>query len=86
MEALDDPMPSVKLSGLDHHDSVPHRAVLAPRPEHSYPAPWRLAEERNGHVIVVCAEGHYVAECPTATAAEVIVTAVNAYAAGIGES
>lgn len=46
-----------------------------------YPAPWRVAEvNHRGMHVVVCAEGHYAAECPTLAAAEAIVLAVNALA------
>lgn len=60
------------------------RATLAPLPELHYPAPWRVAETR-GHVVVECADGHWVAECPTHAAAEAIVLAVNTFAGVSGQ-
>lgn len=60
-------------------------AMIAPEPKHlRYPAPWRTAEERGGHVIVVCADGSYTAECPTREVAEAIVLAVNTFAGVAG--
>ena len=61
------------------------RATVAPEPKHlRYPAPWRVAEQRAGHVVVVCADGSYTAECPNFEAAEAIVLAVNTFA-GVSE-
>jgi len=62
------------------------RATLAPlRVGFFYPAPWRRAEVNGrGMHVVVCAEGHYAAECPTRDAAEAIVLAVNTFA-GVAE-
>ena len=58
------------------------RARIAPLPEDRlyYPTPWRVAETRGDQVVVVCAEGSYVAYAPSAVAAEIIVAAVNAWA------
>lgn len=57
------------------------RALVSPEPK--YPSPWDTAEVRQGKHIVVSAGGSWVAECPTAEAAEIIVAAVNAFATGL---
>lgn len=57
------------------------QARLRPHLEPYYPAPWNVAEtDANGHVVVTCAEGHYVCTAPTPEAAQIIVLAVNAWA------
>lgn len=63
-----------------NNDSV--RAIIAPRtePELYYPAPWRVAETRDGQVTVVCADGHYTCMAASVGAARAIVAAVNALA------
>ena len=57
------------------------RDRLRPTPKPHYPAPWRVAETNGeGHVVVVCADGHYTCTAPTVEAARIIVLAVNAWA------
>jgi len=57
------------------------RATLAPVPKLHYPAPWRVAETKDsGHVVVVCADGSYTAQCPNRETAEAVVLAVNTFA------
>lgn len=58
------------------------RATIEPRtePHPYYPAPWRVAESKGDHVIVVCADGHYTCEAASMAAAEAIVLAVNTFA------
>lgn len=57
------------------------RAALTPRPDLAYPAPWYIGEVLgNGHVVVICAEGHYTCEAASMAAAEAIVLAVNTFA------
>lgn len=60
----------------------PVRAIIAPRTEPAkyYPAPWRVAETRDGQVTVVCADGHYACMAASASSAQAIVAAVNALA------
>lgn len=57
-------------------------AALRPLPEHSYPVPWRLAEVKGRHQVIVCAEGNYVAEVPNEWLglAQLIVDAVHEFA------
>jgi hypothetical protein len=57
------------------------RAIIAPEPTYYYPTPWRVAETRQDYVVVTCSTGSYTANCPNDDVAEVIVAAVNAYAA-----
>lgn len=59
------------------------RGTLAPVPDRHYPAPWRVAEERHGH-LVVDAEGNQACEAISHAAAKAIVLAVNTFA-GVAE-
>jgi hypothetical protein len=52
--------------------------LIGPAP--MYPTPWRAAEARGGHRVIVCSEGHYSANVPNSDLAELIVTLVNWFA------
>lgn len=55
--------------------------LVRPRPRLYYPTPWRVGDTNaQGHVTVVCAEGHWVCEAPSLDAADAIVMAVNEFA------
>ena len=51
------------------------RVLVGPKVRFS--TPWRVAEMRGAHTIVVCSDGHYVAEVPDGDLAALIVEAVN---------
>lgn len=54
-------------------------------PQVQYPTPWRVAEQVANHHIVVCAEGHYVAEVPDRNLAHLIVQQMNSYGAALAD-